>query len=274
MEPGSKEWHQCIAEVITAVGTDSFPDRIIEAINSVVSYNQIVVICYQKGKAPTFWYSQVPEARKKAVIDQYLNGCYLLDPWYHAYQHNLPSGLYLLEDIAPDDFFSSEFYREYYQAIKVQNEAVFAVDLNDDTQIQISMGIMENRISRETLERLSVITPLVLSAALKHWGDASDINPESAEKAAIIHEHVSNVFKTFGCAALTERERELAILIIRGYSLKAIADLLGIAFGTVKVHCKNLYKKLDIKSQSELFALFIDEVSYQRVDDEQDYSAS
>lgn len=262
MEFRSVEWHKQIADVIDAIGTQAFPEKIIDAINLVVPYNQIVVICYQREKAPAFWYTKVPEKRKKAVLDQYLNGCYLLDPWYQAFQAKLEQGLYLLDDIAPDDFFSSEFYREYYQAIQVQNEAVFAIDLSYDTQIQISLGIMEDDVSEDTLERLNIITPFIMSAAYRHWGKTLSLKDDDLKRSSIIHEHVSNIFKTFGSPVLTDREREVALLIIRGYSLKAIATLLDVAFGTVKVHCKNLYKKLEINSQSELFSLFIDAVNF------------
>ncbi|WP_179153394.1 helix-turn-helix transcriptional regulator [Chromohalobacter israelensis] len=261
MDLGSKEWYQCLSDVVAAIDTERFTDQVIAAIHSVVSYNQIVVICYQKGKAPAFWYSQVPEARRAAVINNYLKGCYLLDPWYHAYQHELPSGLYQLGNIAPDDFFVSEFYREYYQALEIQNEAVFAIDIDGDTQIQISMGIMEKTITPQTHERLSIIAPFIIAAGQKHWKSSIDISDEASRRSAVIHEHVAHAFNNFGSSALTNRERDVAILIIRGYSLKSIATLLGVAFGTIKVHCKNLYKKLDINSQSELFALFIDEIT-------------
>lgn len=262
MQHDLNAWHARVAEMVTAIGSDSFADRLMAAINVMVPWNQTVMICYQKGRAPVFWYSKVPEARKTAVIDQYLNGCYLLDPWYHAYQHNLPTGLYLLEEIAPDDFFVSEFYREYYQALKVANEAVFAVDLSEEIQIQISMGLMEREISAETRAALAMIAPLVIAAVQKNWCPDSAIAPELSRKAEIIHAHVSDVFDNFGSQQLTAREREIALLIIRGYSLRSIAELLQLAFGTVKVHCKNLYRKLDINSQSELFSLFIDELSY------------
>ena len=261
MKFASAQWHQQIGQLISAVGCDDFADQLTGLIGSVVSFNQLVIICYQAEKAPIFWYSQVPQKRKVAVIDQYLNGCYLLDPWYHAYQQSLPTGLYFLESVAPDDFFTSEFYNEYYQAIEVNNEAVIAVDIRDDMQIQISMGITEAAVSKALMEELQIITPLVVQAAQKHWRDSLQESSELTDRATIIHQHVSHVFKTFGCDSLSERERDVAILMIRGYSLKAIADMLGVAFGTVKVHCKNLYKKLEINSQSELFALFVDAFS-------------
>ena len=57
---------------------------------------------------------------------------------------------------------------------------------------------------------------------------------------------------------LTEREREIAHLLLRGHSVKSSARVLEISPETVRMHRKNLYTKLEISSQAELFALFID----------------
>ncbi len=259
MKYDSKEWHEQIGLVIDAIGSNKFPDELIRAIKKVVPYNQIVIICYKNDVAPVFWHSQVPENRKAAVINQYLNGCYLLDPWYHAFLKGMNDGLFFLEDVAPDDFFVSEFYREYYREIKIENEAVLNINLRRDLQIQISMGIMEKEITQETRNNLSIIFPFIKHSAIKHW--AHHPNLEAQENSSIIHRHVSYVFNNFGQNVLSDREREVALLIIRGYSFKAISDVLGLAFGTVKVHCKNMYRKLEINSQSELFSLFIDEIN-------------
>jgi len=47
----------------------------------------------------------------------------------------------------------------------------------------------------------------------------------------------------------------VATLIVQGHSSRAIGYKLGISSNTVKVHRRNLYKKLNISSQSELFGL-------------------
>ncbi|CZF85598.1 Bacterial regulatory proteins, luxR family [Grimontia celer] len=46
-------------------------------------------------------------------------------------------------------------------------------------------------------------------------------------------------------------------MVLQGYSPAAIADKLFISPGTVRVHLRNSYKKLDIGSQLDLQNLFI-----------------
>ncbi|MBT6825500.1 MAG: helix-turn-helix transcriptional regulator, partial [Rhodospirillales bacterium] len=50
---------------------------------------------------------------------------------------------------------------------------------------------------------------------------------------------------------------EVVSLILRGYSSISIGSMLDISVSTVKVHRKNIYAKLHISSQAELFSLFL-----------------
>ena len=52
-------------------------------------------------------------------------------------------------------------------------------------------------------------------------------------------------------AGLTQREREVLDLLAKGFSNKLIARELDLAVGTVKVHVKNLLKKLGLHSRVE-----------------------
>ena len=76
-----------------------------------------------------------------------------------------------------------------------------------------------------------------------------------------MHEHLTNCFRNFGASSLTQREREITQLLLRGHSTKSIARELDIAPGTVMVHKRNLFAKLGITSQYELFSRFIDTLS-------------
>jgi DNA-binding CsgD family transcriptional regulator len=45
--------------------------------------------------------------------------------------------------------------------------------------------------------------------------------------------------------------------VLRGYSADATGHALGISSGTVRIHRRNIYGKLRIASQGELFSMFI-----------------
>lgn len=57
--------------------------------------------------------------------------------------------------------------------------------------------------------------------------------------------------------ALSDREKEIAILLTQGKSYKQIAEELYISMPTVKTHVSNIYKKCGINSRSKLMALLI-----------------
>ena len=86
-------------------------------------------------------------------------------------------------------------------------------------------------------------------------GSASD-RPQDGRGS--VHQRLTRCFENFGEGLLTEREREITQLLLRGHSTKSVARELGIAPGTVMVHKRNLFAKLGITSQYELFSCFID----------------
>lgn len=56
---------------------------------------------------------------------------------------------------------------------------------------------------------------------------------------------------------LTAREHVVLRYLLLGYSSQLIGERLGIAEGTVKIHRWSIHQKLDITSQAELLALFV-----------------
>jgi two-component system, NarL family, nitrate/nitrite response regulator NarL len=53
---------------------------------------------------------------------------------------------------------------------------------------------------------------------------------------------------------LTERQRQVATLACQGLSNREIAEILGLAEGTVKIHLHAIYQKMDVRSRSHLMA--------------------
>ena len=61
-------------------------------------------------------------------------------------------------------------------------------------------------------------------------------------------------FNNFMSSALTEREKEVLMLMSGGNSYKMTADQLHISHDTVRFHIKNIYEKLEVHSLHEAFA--------------------
>jgi len=58
-------------------------------------------------------------------------------------------------------------------------------------------------------------------------------------------------------ASFSDREKEIAVLLLKGRTCKLIAADLGLSENTVKTHIKNVYAKLRVKKKSEFFNLLI-----------------
>lgn len=59
---------------------------------------------------------------------------------------------------------------------------------------------------------------------------------------------------------LTEAERAVAVLALKGYSVAEMADLRATAQGTVKAQCAALYRKADVSGRLQLLSLFLEDL--------------
>ena len=55
--------------------------------------------------------------------------------------------------------------------------------------------------------------------------------------------------------AFTNREKDVVVLLVEGYSYKQISDRLFISIPTVKTHATNIYRKCKVKNRIELMGL-------------------
>jgi len=94
--------------------------------------------------------------------------------------------------------------------------------------------------------------PLVLRV-LKIWWQQRE---NTASDDYLCHS-IETALDHFGDSVLTCREGEIIRSMLKGHSIKSLARQLDISIDTVKHHRKNIYTKLAISSQSELFDLFL-----------------
>lgn len=64
----------------------------------------------------------------------------------------------------------------------------------------------------------------------------------------------------FGAWSLTDAERQVAILAIKGFSIAEIADLRETKQGTVKAQCAAVYRKANVAGRLQLLSTFLDDL--------------
>lgn len=264
--PALHAWHVGLARAMAAVATAEFPARLVEALGALVPIESSLFGLERKGQPPRHLFQHgIPAEYREPLTERYYARGYLLDPFCLAIEGGLAEGFYPLAEIAPDDFFASEYYKTYYLKCGSVEDSHYIVDL--DAQRKLSLCVYQGRsgarFSEEQTELLRAALPLVRELCrqfesrggldlLLAGGDAG------AQPAAALNRHIREAFMNFGGDCLTEREREIAHLLLRGHSVKSSARVLDISPETVRMHRKHLYTKLEINSQAELFSLFID----------------
>ena len=255
---GSEQWQHRLADVISAVGDESFCWRLADLFRSAIAFDDLMILLFAHGKPPVLLHGHSTSSEKQLLEKHYINGAYVLDPCYQM-ALNSRWGFFSFNDIAPDGFYSSELYRIYYEKSAVLEEMDYLIE-GDDCFINISVTRFNQspQFSQAEKERLQLLEPLV-SAAVKEYLKQNIQTPE--EEKIPLHKMMAEVLELFGTSLLTSRETHVVHLILKGYSAQSIADHLDISINTVKLHRKNAYAKLDIGSQSELFHLFIDSLT-------------
>jgi DNA-binding CsgD family transcriptional regulator len=74
---------------------------------------------------------------------------------------------------------------------------------------------------------------------------------------SLTHRKVQSTIENFPSSLLTQRERQVLFYTVSGYSSALTAQRLSATEGTIKIHRKNIYRKLDFGSRADLFSLFI-----------------
>lgn len=256
----SAEWHAAVADLIAASGGEETASALIDAVNLVVDHDGTCLLAFHRDAPPEIMHHTLEPAGARHYLDRYLAGPYLLDPLYQlAVKVDKPS-ICRFREAEPDRFRSSEYYRQYCERTHLTDEMDFLLDISKTTTLALVIGRRGRRFSRPELRRLREIGDIVRAAMQNIWRrwNARD---DKQQRDDDLHRRLTRCFDNFGDDLLTVRERETTQLLLRGFSTKAIARELDIAPGTVMVHKRNLFSKLDISSQYELFSRFIDSLS-------------
>lgn len=252
--------HASLGRTLSLIGHPRLWKQLILLLHQATPFDNALAIFYPVDGPPRALeeYDAEPSSKPASMLT-YLNGLYLLDPFFQACREGYPSGLYRLEEVAPDHFRQSEYFLNYFHDNVLEDEVQFILQLPGAGTLSLSLG-SQRLFSSEAIGQLTTFAAWVLPLMEQHWqhSQARPQLPAAEEMASQIRDALSH----FGSGVLSERELEIARLILRGFSSKAMAERLKISPDTVKVHRRHLYAKLDISSQPELFPLFIQSLGH------------
>ena len=257
---GSQPIHAQLADVIRQIDSAAFYPALIRWLCCFFPVDSVSVISYSEDQPPKLLYEALTAQERDIFFARFMDGTYVASPSYRGVMENYAPGVYLWPQLMPDDFRESDLYKSYYQASQIEDLAYIFCTPTAGLHIQIGLGrhSPNPKFSHSDIANLYELVDVVLELVNKHWKlTGNDDPPDSVVLSRHVTERVKSVLDNFGADILTEREKDIAKLIISGYSSQAAAEKLGISPGTERVHRAKVYAKLNLRSNSELFSLFL-----------------
>jgi len=255
-----------IGKVIQTAGQPEFFQGLLDFLGGVCAMHSGGAMIFSRHERPRLlWYRRRAGAQNVQAMD-YFSGPYILDPNYQRFLSGCASGVYWLRDVAPDEFYNSEFYRLFYSQVGLSDYVDILWRIDADTALSV---FLERDTScagflPENIAAVHAVLAIVFAAVESHHGQAALLPLRVDDVDGLTHRKVQSSIENFGRSLLTKREREVLFHMLSGYSAAMTAERLRASEGTVKIHRKSIHRKLEIGSQAELFALFIRCIPYAR----------
>jgi len=248
-------WHRSVGQLIETLDKPNFWLALVRLLNEYVPFDSWVALLFSNGRPQVFAECPGEDGGPDPLFQDYLKGLYLLDPFYIASREAPGSGLLRLADVAPECFEQTDYYQRYFRLNVVADEVQFNVQLDAERTLCLSLG-SKGRFSAEQATLLDLLRPWVAGLMRQRMAFERELLEQATPPAPRWQSRLEETVERLE-TPLTARELEVGRLMLSGCSSKEIARKLAISAETVKVHRKHMYSKLGIKSQSELFSLFL-----------------
>jgi len=225
---------------------------------ALVRFDDMVIFAYRDKARPIDLFSTFDAGDYHVFVTLYQVGPYLLDPFYHTARAGR-AGVFRMRELAPDRFFSSEYYRTYYSQTRLAEELGFFVPTGDGVTVVVSLMRREKTgvFPAAEFALLGDAEPFVAAFVRQAWSGLAERFVLAGQGRGRRSEPVSAADKVWRKLNLTDREASIIELVLQGHSSESIGLKLDISTGTVKVHRRNVYRKLGISSQIQLLSIYL-----------------
>ncbi|MBN9054852.1 MAG: helix-turn-helix transcriptional regulator [Shinella sp. 65-6] len=225
---------------------------------ALVRFDDMVIFAYRDKARPIDLFSTFDADDYHVFVTLYQVGPYLLDPFYHTARAGR-AGVFRMRELAPDRFFSSEYYRTYYSQTRLAEELGFFVPVGDGVTVVVSLMRREKTgvFPAAEFALLADAESFVAAFVRQAWSGLAERFALAGQGRGRRSEPVSAADKVWRKLNLTDREASIIELVLQGHSSESIGLKLNISTGTVKVHRRNVYRKLGISSQIQLLSIYL-----------------
>lgn len=254
--------------LINLIGRDNFFDGLVNALVEHCGLTDFHIFQYRKDNPPTVLASHPLPVEHRQGLENFLKYTFVINPAYRAYQNGVEGGVYLISDFvragttaqAPDD--GIQVHRDEREPIgyrtphwpRALNEVIMLVRLPNENALEFTfLTPLGSDLTQHRHKILSGVFPYIECVVQRCF----QLTPAAFAIQSGENRREAK-FQNFGADILTNREREVTQLVLVGHSSTSIALNLGIAMPTVKSHRRNIFAKMNISSQAELFNLFLE----------------
>lgn len=248
--PSFEVWNASLGAAASSIGSGGFPDALAAVLRLLSPFQMMNGFLYSPDGHAFDLYNEKIVAKRSIIVDRYLAGAFVLDPFYDAIRADSSERMIVMRELAPDDFAQTEYFRLHYATTEIVDEIGFVMKLESGFigVLSLSRTGIAQLFPSEDIMRLRSAVPVVCALGERHWFQAPNLSPEIKTTAPA---------KKIEHPLLTRRELEIVTLILKGHSNISLAAVLSLSPNTVKVHRRQVYAKLNISSQAELFRLFM-----------------
>ncbi len=233
---------------LSAAGTDSYLPRLLDLIGCTVAHDRITVTRYAPGRAPEFLSYRNFSA---ASVTRYLDTYHPFDPFFRHWCEALQTGVVPLARFGRQRMADSRYTAEFLTQSAIRDEVGVLLDDGPDTTLGVFLERTDTVFSRRDVDRLARFFPTLAAVHDVHR------RLMATEAGKVSGRDGSAELPAGLWPELSRRERQVAALMIAGHPSAAIAVRLGLTPGTVRNHRLNLYAKLDITSEREVFVQYL-----------------
>jgi DNA-binding CsgD family transcriptional regulator len=237
-----------LAHIIHAIGEQEFPAVIAESVREYVAFDLVAVVSHSRNDKPTLLFDNFDTVGARGGMENYIHVTHAVNPILGRAMRR--AGAFRARDFAVAAPKVNANLRPYMvkspdeelgfrtRGWPARLEEIGLYFESSGRLIELSLYRQRARPAQDcnTLQQLEELHALLAAAFNKH----ATLVPMAPPRAS----------------SLSPRESEVTELLLRGCGSDDIARCLGISRHTVKDHRKQIFRKLEVGSLAQLFAVF------------------